>query len=51
MNRGDVESLYHLALRNLGIWTYMVREMEGLEDMEILVPMRFYTVLQIMNGI
>ncbi|MFP3886537.1 GNAT family protein [Priestia filamentosa] len=37
MNMKDVEVLYNLVQRNPGLWTYMVRRMDSLEDMEKLV--------------
>jgi RimJ/RimL family protein N-acetyltransferase len=37
MNMKDVKVLYNLVQRNPGLWTYMVRRMDSLEDMEKLV--------------
>lgn len=37
MNMKDVEGLYDLVQRNPGLWTYMVRKMDSVEDMEKLV--------------
>jgi len=37
MNMGDIEILYNLVQRNPNLWTYMVRKMDSLGDMENLV--------------
>ncbi|MGG0032968.1 GNAT family protein [Priestia megaterium] len=37
MNIEDVKILYHLVQQNPNLWTYMVRKMDCLEDMEKLV--------------